>query len=117
MFGVFKIDQVAPFEPEDPDPLELRFEARVIVFLYTGIDTSSAADAPGKVKAVTPEGIRKGFLCADLEFLPEFLQVPFFQSGDDPFFFLGGHFTILLLQEIFGLLLCATGQERQGDTP
>jgi hypothetical protein len=47
MLGVFKIDQVSPFEPEDPDPVELRFVAGVIIFFYTGIDAPPAADTAG----------------------------------------------------------------------
>lgn len=47
MLGVFKIDKISPFEPENPDPMELRLVARIIVFFYTCIDASSAANATG----------------------------------------------------------------------
>ena len=73
MFRVFEIDQVSSLEPENPDPVKLRIMARMIVFFHTGIDASPAADASGKFKTITPEGIGKGFLCADLKFLSVFL--------------------------------------------
>ena len=89
MFGVLKVDQVSPLEPEDPDPVELTVGAGVIVFFDTGIDASSAPDAPGKLKAISPEGIGKGFLRADLEFLPVLWKVPLLQLGNHPFLLLG----------------------------
>jgi hypothetical protein len=48
MFRVFEIDQVSSLEPENPDPVELRIMARMVVFLHTGIDASSAANTSGK---------------------------------------------------------------------
>jgi hypothetical protein len=73
MFRVLEIDQVSSLEPENSDPLELRIVARMVVFFYTGIDTSSAANTSGKLQTVSPEGIGNGFLCADLKFPPIFL--------------------------------------------
>jgi hypothetical protein len=72
MLGVFKIDKVSSLKPENSDPMELRFISGIIIFFYTGIDASSAADAPGEFKTVAPEGIGEGFLCADLKFLSVF---------------------------------------------
>ncbi len=69
MFGVLEIDQASPLEPEDPDPVELMLRSGVVIFFYTGVDAPSAPDAPGKIEAISPEGIRKGLLRADLEFL------------------------------------------------
>ena len=88
MFGVLKIDQATPLKPEDPDPVELMVRSGVIVFFDTGVDAFSAPDAPGKIQAISPEGIRKGLLRADLEFFPVFFKVSLFQFGDDPLSFL-----------------------------
>ena len=54
MFRVFQIDEVSPLEPENPDPLELRSVAGVVVLFDTRINTSPAADAPGKFKTIPP---------------------------------------------------------------
>jgi len=110
MFGVFKIDKISSLKPENPDPLELRFVAGIIVFFYTGIDASSAADAPGKFKTITPQGIGEGLLCADLKFLPVLSVVSFFQLGNDVFLLFRGHFAKMFLQEILGLFLRARGE-------
>jgi hypothetical protein len=110
MLGVFKIDQIPPLEPENPDPMELRFVAGIIVFFYTRVDASSAADAPGKFKTVTPQGVGEGPLCTDLKSLPVLSGVPFFELGNDVFLFFGGHFAKVLLQKIFGLFLRARGE-------
>jgi hypothetical protein len=107
MLGVFKIDKISSLKPENPDPLELRFLAGIIVFFYTGIDASSAADASGEFETVTPQGMGESFLCADLKFLPVLSVVSFFQLGNDLFLLFGSHFAKMLLQEILGLLLCA----------
>jgi hypothetical protein len=115
MLRVFKIDKISSLEPENPDPLKLRFIAGIIVFFNTGIDTSPAADAARKFKAIAPKGIREGFLCTDLKFLPVFSRVPFFQFGDHKFLLFLRHLTEMLLQEILGLLPCAGRQDRQGN--
>jgi len=70
MLGVFEIDQASPLEPGDPDPVELAIVSGVVILLCTGIDASSAADTPGKLQPITPEGFGKGFLIADLKLLP-----------------------------------------------
>jgi hypothetical protein len=105
MFGVFEIDQATPLESENPDPVELMLRARVIIFFDTGIDASSTTDAPGEIQAISPEGIGEGFLRADLEFLPIFVQVSLFQFGDDPLLFLRVHLSEMLLEKVIGLLL------------
>jgi hypothetical protein len=111
MLGVFKIDKISSLEPENPDPLKLRFIAGIIVFFNTGIDTSSTADAPGQLKTVTPEGMGKGFLCAHLKFLLIFSKVFFFQSDDEKFLFFLRHLKKMFLQEVFGFLLRARRKE------
>jgi hypothetical protein len=73
MLGVFEIDQISSLQPENPDPVELGFVARIIIFLDTGIDAPPAANTTGKFKTITPQGVGKGILCADLEFLPVLL--------------------------------------------
>ena len=88
MFGVLKVDQATPLKPEDPDPVELMVRSGVIVFFDTGVDAFSASDAPGEIQSIPPEGIRKGLLRADLEFLPVFFKVSLFEFGDDPLSFL-----------------------------
>ena len=59
MLGVIEIDQASPLESEDPDPLKLVLVAGVIIFFYTRVDAPSASDAPGKIEAISPEGIRE----------------------------------------------------------
>ena len=88
----------------------------MIVFFHTGIDASPAASTPGKFKAITPQGIGKGLLCADLKFLPVLSGVPFFQLGNDVFLFFGGHFAKMFLQEIFRLFLRARGEYGKRNT-
>jgi hypothetical protein len=110
MLRVFKINQISSLESQHPDPVELRLVARIIVFFRTRIDTSSAADAPRKLKTVTPEGVRKGFLCADLKFFPILSRVPFLQLGNHPFLFFRAHFSKMLLEKILGLFLRARGE-------
>ena len=110
MFGVIEFDQVSPLEPKDPDPLKLTLGAGVIVFFDARINASSATDAPGEFKAISPEGIGEGFLRADLEFLPEPLEIPLLQLGNHPFLLLRCHLLEMLLQEVFGLFLCARGE-------
>jgi hypothetical protein len=73
MFRVFEIDQVSSLESEDPDPVELRIIARMIVFLHTSINASSTANTSRKLQAVSPEGMGNGFLRADLKFPSIFL--------------------------------------------
>jgi hypothetical protein len=46
MFGFFKILKISSLEPCDPDPMQLAIVARVVIFLYTGVHTSSAPNAP-----------------------------------------------------------------------
>jgi hypothetical protein len=97
MFRVFEIDQVPSFESNDPDPVKLRMTAGVIVLFRTGIDASPAADATGKFKAISPEGIRQGILGTDLKLFSVFLQISFFQFGDQTFLFFTGHLPEVLL--------------------
>ena len=94
--------------------MELRFISGIIIFFDTGIDAFSAPDAPGKIQAVSPEGIRKGLLRADLEFLSILVEVPLFEFGDHPHFFLRGHLAKMFLEEVFGLLLRTGREERNG---
>jgi hypothetical protein len=105
MFRVFKIDQVSSFEPEHPDPLKLRIMARVVILFHTGVDTSSAPDASGKLQAVCPKGIGNGLPGADLKFSSVFLLVSLFQLCNDTFLFFGCHFPKMFLQEILGFFL------------
>jgi hypothetical protein len=116
MFGVFKVDQIPSFEPEHPDPMKLRIMSRMIIFFHTGIDTSSAPNASGKLQAVCPKGIGDCLLGADLKFPSIFLQVSLFQLCNDPFLFFRCHFPKVSLQEVLGLLLRARGEERDGET-
>lgn len=116
MLGVFEVDQVPSLEPENPDPLELRFVAGMIVFFDTGIDASSAADTPGKFKTVTPQGIRESILGADLKFFSIFLIVPLLQLGNDLLFLFGRHLAKMLLQEILGFFLGARRKDRKRST-
>jgi hypothetical protein len=110
MLGVFKIDQVSPLEPEDPDPVELRFVTGVIIFFHAGIDTSPAANTAGKLKTVAPEGVGDCPLRADLKFFPELLVVSFFQFSDGVFLFFRGHFVKMLLKKILDLFLRTGGK-------
>jgi hypothetical protein len=113
MFRVFEIDQVSSLEPENPDPLELRIMARMVVFLHTGIDASSAANTSGKFQAVSPEGIGKSFLRADLKFPSIFLLISLFQLCNDTLLFFLCHFAEMFLQEVLNFLLGAGGEERK----
>jgi len=116
MFRVFEIDKVSSLEPENPDPLELRIMARMIIFFHTGIDTSPAANASRKFKTVSPEGIRNGLFCTDLEFSTIFLQVSLFEFCNDTFLFFLGHFAEMFLQKVLRFLLGARGEERKRKT-
>jgi hypothetical protein len=113
MFGVFKVDQATPLKPENPDPVELMLRSGVIVFFDTGVDAFSAPDAPGKIQAISPEGIRKGLLRADLEFFSVFFKVSLFQFGDDPLLFLPVHLSEMLLEKVFGFLFRHTGRKKR----
>jgi hypothetical protein len=113
MFGVLEIDQATPLEPENPDPVELMLRSGVIVFFDTGVDAFSAPDAPGKIQAISPEGIRKGLLRADLEFFSVFFKVSLFQFGDDPLLFLPVHLSEMLLEKVFGFLFRHTGRKKR----
>jgi hypothetical protein len=112
MFGVFKIDKTSSLKSENPDPMQLWLVSGIIVFSYTRVNASSAADAPRKFKTITPEDIGKGFLRADLKFLPVFLRVPLFQLDNDGFLFFTSHFMKMSLEEVFSLLLRARREER-----
>jgi hypothetical protein len=116
MVRVFEIDQVPSLEPENPDPLELRVMAGIIIFFHASIDASAAANTPGKLEAVSPKGIRNSLLCADLEFPPIFLQVSLFQFFNDTFLFFLCHFAEMFLQKVLSLLLGAGGEERKRKT-
>ena len=116
MFGVFEVDHVAPLELEDPDPLELMFIAGIVIFFYTRVDAPSASDASGKIETVSPEGVRNGLLCADLEFFSVFLEVSLLQLGNDPFLVFSRHLLKTLLQEVLGFLFGAGGEKRNGQT-
>jgi hypothetical protein len=113
MFGVFEVDQISSLEPENPDPLKLRFISGLIVFFHTGINTSPASNAPGKLETIAPKRIGQSFLGADLKFPPILLQVSLFQLCDDPFLFIRGHLHEAFLQEIFGFLFRAGGENRE----
>lgn len=104
MLGVIEFDQASPLESENPDPLKLVLRARVIIFFYAGVDAPSTSDAPGKIQTVSPEGVRNGLLCADLEFLPVFLKVSLLQFGNDLFLFFRRHLLETFLEEVFGFL-------------
>jgi hypothetical protein len=112
MLGVFEIDQISSLQLEDPDPMELTFITGLVIFLDTRIDASPAADASGKLKTVTPEGILLGFLRADLEFPSIFSLISLLQFGNEAFLFLFCHFQKMLLKEILDFLFCARREER-----
>jgi hypothetical protein len=116
MFGVFEVDQISSLQPENPDPLKLRFVSRLIVFFHTRINTSPASNAPGKLEAIAPKGIGQSFLGTNLKFPPILLQVSLFQLRDDPFLFLVRHLMKMFLQEIFGFLFRAGREERESHT-
>jgi hypothetical protein len=116
MLGVFKIDKIPSLESENPDPLELRFIAGIIVFFYARIDASSATDAPGKVKTVAPQGIGDSSLCADFKFLSVFLRISLFQLSNDALLFIRGQFAKMLLEKILSFLLAAGGEEGKRKT-
>jgi hypothetical protein len=116
MLRAFKIDQISTLEPENSYPMKLGFVARIIVFSYACVDTPPAADAPGKFKAVAPQGSRQSFLCANVKFLPVSLRVSFFQLGNDALLFFGGHFVKMFLEEILCLVLRARGEYGKGQT-
>jgi hypothetical protein len=84
---------------------------RLIIFSYTGIDTSSAPDASRKLQAVCPKGIGNCPLGADLKFPSIFLQVFMFQLGNDTFLFFRCHFPKMFLYKVLGLLFCTGGEE------
>ena len=85
----------------------------VIIFFDACIDAAPAADAPGEVKAISPQGIREGFLGADFEFLPVFLYVSPLQFGNNLFLLLRCHLPEMFLQEVFGFLFRAGGAKRK----
>ena len=116
MLGVIEFDEASPLESENPDPLKLVLGARVIIFFYTRVDAPSASDASGKIEAVSPEGVRNGLLCADLEFFSVFLKVSLLQFGNDPFLIFRRHLLKTLLQEVLGFLFRAGGEKRDGQT-
>jgi hypothetical protein len=116
VFGIFEIDQISSFEPENPDPVELRIMARKIVFFCTGINASAAANTSGKLKAICPKSIGHGLLCTDLKFLSIFLQVSLFQISNDLFLFFFRHLAEMFLQKVFSFPLCAGGEERKRET-
>jgi len=64
MVGVFEIDQVSLWASELWS-IEVEDMARLIIFFHTGIDASSAANAPWEFQAVAPKSIRNGFFRAD----------------------------------------------------
>ena len=112
MFRVFEINQISSLQLEDPDPMKLTFVAGLIILLDTGIHASPAADASGKLKAVTPEGILLGSLRADLEFLSIFLLISLLQFGNEAFLFLFCHLQKMFLKEVLDFLFCARRKER-----
>jgi len=59
MFGVFKVNQVSPLEPENTNPLELGVMARVVVFFHTRVNAPPAADAAREFKTV-PQTVSGG---------------------------------------------------------
>jgi hypothetical protein len=116
VFRVFKIDQVSSFEPEHPNPLKLGIMSRMIIFLHTSINASSAPYASGKLQAICPEGIGNGLLGADLKFPSIFLRVSLFQPCNDTFLLFFCHFSEMFLQEVLSFLLGAGGEERKRKT-
>ena len=114
MLGVVEFYQASPLDPENADPLKLVFVPGAVILFHAGVDTSSASDAPGKVEAVSPEGIGKGLLSADLELLAVFFQVSLFELGDDPLLVLRGHLSEMLLKKVFLFLLRTSGEKRKG---
>jgi len=116
MFRIFKIDQVSSLEPENPDPVELGMMAGRIVFFYTGINASSAANTSRKLKAICPKSIGHGLLCTDLKFPSIFLKVSLFQLFNNPFLFFFCHFMEMFLQKVLSFLLGAGREKRERKT-
>jgi hypothetical protein len=113
MFRVFEIDQVSPFQLQNSDPLELRVMAGVVVFLHAGIDTPSAADTSGKLKAITPKGFGDRFLGTDLKFSPVFFQISPLEVCNDPFLFVFRHLMEMFLEKVLGFFLRAGSEKRK----
>ncbi len=101
MLAIFQIDQASLLQPDHPDPLELGLDPGLIILFHTGIDTSTASYAPGKIETVSPKNPCLGRLCADLYFLAVLFQILLFQSPYYLFFFILRHFTEMLLEELF----------------
>ncbi len=112
MVRVLEIDQISPPQAEDSDPVELRIIAGVVVFLYTGIDAPSAANASRKLKAIAPKGFGDCFLSADLEFSPVFFQVPPLEVCDDAPLVFFRHLVEMLLKKVLDFFL-RTGREKR----
>ena len=96
--------------------MELMFIAGIVIFFYTRVDAPSASDASGKIETVSPEGVRNGLLCADLEFFSVFLEVSLLQLCNDPFLVFRRHLLKTLLQEVLGFLFGTGGEKRNGQT-
>jgi hypothetical protein len=105
MFRVLEIDEIPSLESENPNPLELRIAARLIIFFHAGVNTSPAANAARKLQAVSPKGVRDGILGANLEFSSILLQVSLLKLCNDLLLFIRGHFAEMLLQEVLGFFL------------
>jgi hypothetical protein len=107
MLGILQIDQAALFEPDDPNPVELRILTRIVIFIGTGIDAPSTSDTARQVQTIAPEGVRECFLRADCKFLAVFLLISLFPFGNKSFLLVRGHLAKMLLEEIFFLLFSA----------
>jgi hypothetical protein len=110
MLGILQIDQGAFFEPDNPNPVQLRIVTGVVIFIGTGIDTFSAPDTAGEVKTVAPESVRERLLRAHRELFTIFLPISLFPFSDESFLLVRRHLAKMLLKEILLLLFRARNE-------
>jgi len=91
--------------------MELTFVPGLIVLHYAGINAFSASDAPGKLKAIAPDGLSLCLLGTDLEFFSIFLKISLLQLGDDSFLFFFCHLEKMFLKKVLGFLFRAGRKE------
>jgi len=115
MFRVFQIDQVSSLQSEDSDPVELAGITGLIIFLDTGVDASSTPNASRELQTISPKGLGKGLLRADLKFPAVLLKVSSFHLSDDLLLFVFVHLEVVFLKEIFYFFSRARGEKRKSE--
>ncbi len=60
MLGVLELIRLPLLSLNDPDPVELGMPPGVVIFFCTGIHAPPAADTPGEIEPVAPQGVREG---------------------------------------------------------